>query len=185
MLAEVLKIGLGRGILLLEVGLLLLQPRGFLLLGLKLLSPGSKLLLTGLKLLLLPGQCLAAPGQLAEQQFPAFLLVAQRQAHDGREVLAGLGLIGGHLHLELGWGALVHDFVNVDGGEGEHAHQQEIANDDEDAAIHGVVAKARAAAGATGSGEMASASSSSLRRNGRKWQILKIDTKMMPKEVEE
>ena len=82
----------------------------------------------------------------------------------------GLGLIGGHLHLELGWGALVHDFVNIDGGKGEHAHQQEIANDDEDAAIHGVVAKARAAAGATGSGEMASASSSSLRRNGRKWQ---------------
>ncbi len=123
--------------------------------------------------------------QLAEQDGAVFLLVGEGQAHGFAEVLFGGGLVGDGIHLQADGAAGMRDFVDVHGGESQEAHQQEIANNDEDRAVHGSVAREDRTGSDSALTWSSSASRSSSRRAGRSWKILKIDTKMMPNEVEE
>ena len=99
--------------------------------------------------------------------------------------LAVVSLVGRKVRLDLPGSALVGHLVDVHGGKRQQADQQEIADDDQDRAVHDGVANLGATPGGWGSAGVASASSSSFRRSGRRWKILKMETKMMPNEVEE
>ena len=79
------------------------------------------------------------------------------------------------------------DPVDIHRRESQEADQEEIANNDQDATVHEAAAKDGVAeergSGATVS--RASASMSKRRRTGRSLKILKTETKMTPKAVEE
>src|SRR5690242_16204321 len=114
-----------------------------------------------------------------------FALLIQGKPHDVAKVLPAVNLIGGHVHLDLARGSVVGDLVDVYGGESQQADQQEIANDDKDASVHGVVANERDSLEADSAWASISAASSTLRRAGRRWKILNTETKTTPKAVEE
>src|SRR5581483_5934795 len=186
LLIERLQVGLGGGVLLLQIGLFLLQFLRLLFLGLEFLLGPLDLFLALAQQRLLPSQFLSDMGQFTHDLGTAFAFFFQCQAHDGGPIFACLGwLVGGQLEFERSLGLLIRDFVNVDGGERQQADQQKIANDNENGSIHDGVAKEGRAPGATGSSVMLSASSRSFRRAGRRLKILKKETKMIPNEVEE
>ena len=166
-LVEHLDAGLGRGVLLLEIRLFLLQFFG-LLVGLLLLQPRR----------------LAGLGQFRLQLFAVLLLLAQRLLHDRREILrVVVPRFGQDVHLDGRRGAfiLAGHLAEVR-RERQQAQQQEVANDNEDAAVHDGVPRVGVAASAVVS---ASASSSNRRRAGRRLKILNTHTKMMPNDVDE
>ena len=134
-------------------------------------------------LLLLPG-VLADLGQFRLQLFAVLLLLAERLFHHLREVLpAGVLRLGQGIHLDGRRGALViASHLAEVRRERQQAQQQEVADDNENAAVHDGEPRVGVAADASAS---ASASSSSRRRAGRRLKILNTHTKMMPKDVDE
>src|SRR5215471_748272 len=113
------------------------------------------------------------------------VLLVQRQPHHRGEIFARIGgLVSRKLKFEGTLSGAVGNLVNIDGRECQQAYQQEVTDYNQNGTIHvGVAKEARVAP--TGSSTGVSASSRSLRRAGRRWKILKKDTKMIPNEVEE
>ena len=164
---------------------MLLKLHRLLRLLLQLLTEGLHLLLALAQQRPLLACGLACPGQFPRQQLAPFMLLLQRQPHHRRQVLPGVHLIGGEVQLGLRRHPFAGRLVDVSRGERQQADQQEVANDDQDGAVHVGETKRGATAAARGSAGAASASSSSVRRSGRRWKILNTDTKMMPNDVEE
>jgi hypothetical protein len=131
---------LGRGNLPLKFVLLLLKPRGFLLLRLKLLLKRLQLLLALAYRAL--GLC-----QFTQQLIAVFPLLVQGQPHDRGQIFPAIDLIGRDFRLNGPLGALVGYLVDINGGKGQQAHQQEIADDNQDAPVHN-----GAASGCVGTG---------------------------------
>ena len=129
-LIERLDVGLGGG-------KFLLQSRGFLFFGLQLLLERLRLLLTLAQQGLLFAGRFSRFGQFAQQLVPAFSFFIQRQPQHGGQILRGVHLVGGDFHVHSGLRPLLPHLVDVHGGEGQQTHQQEVADDDQDAAVHG------------------------------------------------
>ena len=169
---QMFQVGLRGGVLLLQDGGLLFQARVFLF------RPGQRLLLAA-------GRA-AGDIKLLLQLLAALLLVRQRLFHEFHQVPARLhDGIGRHVHPGRTLRVVAGDPTEVR-RKRQQAQQQKVANDDENAAVHASKAGSGAAAGAAGRAAAAiSASINSFRRAGRRWKILKMTTKMMPKQVEE
>ena len=108
--------------------------------------------------------------------------MVEHEAHHRGQIFPAFGdLVGGDFDPHLAMRAVVRYLVDIDGGKRQQADQQEVADDDQDRAVHDGVAYLDARVGAGRSGGAPSASSSSFRRSGRRWKILKIETKTMPR----
>src|ERR1051325_1261369 len=99
--------------------------------------------------------------------------------------MAVIDLICDNINLDVARRAFIDRLIDVHGRERQQADEEEIANDDENAPIHNGAARARAGSGASVRMGSTSDSSNNFRRIGRRWKILKMETNMMPKEVEE
>ena len=167
-----------------EIGLLPEQFSGLLFFGLELKLHGLHFAFTfGRQRLLLP-ESGAGFGQFAHELLVALALLVEGQAHDGGEILPAIDLIGGQVEIGLPGALLVRNLIDINGRKGQQAHQEEVTNDNEYAAVQEGKARLGAPASVI-SGASASASSNRRRRAGRRWQILKMETKMMPKDVDE
>ena len=165
---EGLQIGLGSHKLLLEIGSFLGQSRGFLFLGLELLLKALYLPLALADQSLLLAQTVTSSGKFAQQLLTLAPFFVQGQAHHGGQILVAVDLVGRHFELKVARRVLVADLCHIWSGEHQQTHQQEVANDDENGTIHEGVANVGRTAATGSPGLAASASSSSLRRAGRK-----------------
>jgi hypothetical protein len=121
-----------------------------LLQALRFLVAGFELLLESLDLLVALVDGLAGLGKFVLQLVAVASLVFEREAHRGVEVIASRRrhLIRAHgRHVHGPGDAVIRDVVNVHRGESQEAYQEEVADDDEDAAVH-TVAATRAETGA-------------------------------------
>ena len=131
----------------------------------------------------------AALGRLIEvisgKPYEEFL--AERLFHHLRKILpAGVPSFGQNVHLDARRGTLVlAGHLAEVRRERQQAQQQKVADDNENAAVHGGVTGVGVAAGAEAPAASASDSSNNRRRAGRRLKILNTHTKMMPKDVDE
>jgi len=84
---------------------ILLEPRRQLLFGLKFLPAVCTCFSQLGQERLLPAERVAVPGKLRQQLLALLLLLVQRKAHHGGQVLPAVHLVRGHLHLPAGLGA--------------------------------------------------------------------------------